>query len=107
VLRRTAHDNIVNLIEAFHFNSVTHLVYNLNLFDIPLSSVYASPTIQLKEEEIATIYREILKELRYIHKEFKLSHRSININNILLNLSRTIKIGIYSNSQHISYTNRL
>lgn len=98
VLRRTAYDNIVNLIEAFHSNGITHLVYNLDLFDIPLSSVYASPTIQLKEEEVATICREILKGLRYIHEEFKLSHGSISIYNVLLNLSGTIKIGMYSNS---------
>jgi hypothetical protein len=39
VLRRTACDNIMNLIEAFHFDDITRLVYNLDLFNIPLFSV--------------------------------------------------------------------
>jgi serine/threonine protein kinase len=94
-LQETDHVNVVNLIEAFLFNQTTWLVYSFNPFDISLSVLCATPNLEMGEADIATICRDILKGLQYIHTELKLSHGSINRKNILFSHSGQIKIGEY------------
>jgi serine/threonine protein kinase len=92
-IQKTSHTNMANLIEAFDFKHTVWFVYEFDPFDIPLSVLCATPNINISEADIATICREILKGLQYIHEQLGLSHGSVHRKNILLSHSGTVKIG--------------
>jgi serine/threonine protein kinase len=92
-IQKTGHTNMVNLMEAFDFKQMVWFVYEFDPFDTPLSVLCATPNIKISEAEIATICREILKGLQYIHEQLRLSHGSVHRKNILLSHSGTVKIG--------------
>ncbi|THC88224.1 hypothetical protein EYZ11_012328 [Aspergillus tanneri] len=87
----TSHPNLVNLREVFVTENSLFFVYEK--WGISLKEILLlSPVFQLGEVEVATICREVLKGLRYIHKTIGISHGSLSESNIHIMEDGDVKI---------------
>lgn len=92
-LRRISRKNLVPLIDVFHSKGSVFLVYEYQHLAVSLGCAIAK--IQFSEPDIATICKEILEGLQFIHYELKITHGSINIASILLTWTGQLQIGEY------------
>lgn len=95
-LRRISHKNLVPLIDAFYSKGSVFLVYEYQHLALSLGCAIAK--IRFSEADIATICKEILEGLQFIHYELKITHGSINIASILLTWTGQLKIGEYKSN---------
>ncbi|KAL2801763.1 kinase-like domain-containing protein [Aspergillus granulosus] len=89
----TQHKNLVSLLGFFETERHGYLVYEYEHIPITLGCV--AGFTRFNEPDIATICREVLEGLKFIHAELKISHGSIKCSNILLTYSGDLKIGLY------------
>lgn len=94
----------MGLVEAFYNSISTHFIYNYHGFAINLTQVGLTPTLELSEKDLASIYRSVLRGLKYIHKQLYIAHRGVKCNNIILYSNRAIKIGKWYTT--LSYIDR-
>lgn len=92
MLRYTSHKNLVSLIDNFQAAGKLHLVYEYEHLAISLGCV--AGTVQFSEADIATICKEVLEGLNYIHTVLKSSYGLLNFSNILLTWQGDVKIGM-------------
>ncbi|KAA8644957.1 uncharacterized protein ATNIH1004_009168 [Aspergillus tanneri] len=89
-LRPVEHKNIVSLREYCEIDNKRYLVYEYEHLAMSLGVV--ASTVPFCEADIATVCREVLEGLQYIHSELKTSHGSINVDNLLLTWAGEVKI---------------
>ncbi|KAL3459608.1 kinase-like domain-containing protein [Aspergillus heterothallicus] len=90
-LSKTCHPNLVNLREVFIATGSVFFVYDkwgMSLHEI----LRLSPVFQLGEVEVATICKEVLRGLQYIHKVLRISHGSLTLENIQIMEDGSVKI---------------
>ncbi|KAL4745466.1 hypothetical protein BDW72DRAFT_211314 [Aspergillus terricola var. indicus] len=90
-LSATFHPNLVNLREVFIATGAIFFVYEkggLSLEEI----LNLSAVLQLGEVEVATICREVLLGLRYIHQVLEISHGSLTTSNVHIMEDGGVKI---------------
>ncbi|KAF7177422.1 hypothetical protein CNMCM7691_005627 [Aspergillus felis] len=91
-LSETCHHNIVNLREVFISERSIFFVYEK--WGISLEEIHSlSPVFQLGEVEVATICREVLKGLQYMHKLLGITHGNLSLSNIHIMEDGSVKIG--------------
>ncbi|KAI9773398.1 MAG: hypothetical protein M1840_007613 [Geoglossum simile] len=84
------HTNVVHLQEVFSDGPCLYMIYELMFAS--LADIQLNPYGDLGELEIATICKEILRGIKYIHKELDMVHGKIDSDHILLSLEGAIKI---------------
>ncbi|PIG82015.1 hypothetical protein AARAC_010519 [Aspergillus arachidicola] len=89
-LKPARHKNLICLFEYAEAQSEIHLVYEYE--HIPISLGCLAGSVQFSEVAIATVSREVLEGLQYIHSELRMSHGAINPSNILLTWKGEVKI---------------
>lgn len=92
-LRRALHQNLVGLYGFQCGEASITLIYRLELLAVSLACVTNSPGVQFSESDAATVCKEVLLGLDYIHSELEIIHGDIDYTNILLNIDGEIKIG--------------
>lgn len=91
-LRVVSHQNLVSLIDNFQAGGKLQLVYGYEHLAISLGCI--ADIVQFSEADIATICREVLEGLNFIHTELKTSYGLLNFSNILLTWQGDVKIGM-------------
>ncbi|KAH2152324.1 hypothetical protein KXW37_001983, partial [Aspergillus fumigatus] len=90
-LSETCHQNIVNLREVFITERAIFFVYEK--CGISLEEIHnLSPVFQLGEVEVATICREVLKGLQYMHNLLGITHGNLSLSNIHITEDGSVKI---------------
>ncbi|KAH3060269.1 hypothetical protein KXW16_001610 [Aspergillus fumigatus] len=92
-LKKTSHKNVLSLLEFFQDSDKVTLVYEYEHSAVALARVSNIPNVVFSEGDIATVCREVLNGLHYIHSELKIIHGSLNCINVLLTMTAEIKIG--------------
>ncbi|KAE8155559.1 hypothetical protein BDV40DRAFT_306893 [Aspergillus tamarii] len=87
---KPARHNLICLFEYAEAQSEIHIVYEYEHIPISLGCLVVS--VQFSEVAIATVSREVLEGLQYIHSELRMSHGAINPSNILLTWKGEVKI---------------
>ncbi|KAJ6141190.1 hypothetical protein N7470_010086, partial [Penicillium chermesinum] len=90
LLRKASHKNLINLVDSFESQGIIHIVYDYQHLAISLACVAGS--VDFSEPDMATICKEILRGLLYLHTALKISHGSINCGNVILTHLGEIKI---------------
>ncbi|KAL3469009.1 kinase-like domain-containing protein [Aspergillus californicus] len=93
LLRTTAHENIVNLQEVFLEDDQISFIYDE--WGIPLEKICRQ--LYLGEVEVATICKNILAGLTYLHNDIGIAHGAIDLDNIHLMPDGGIKIANIGN----------
>ncbi|KAL4740389.1 hypothetical protein BDV11DRAFT_169152 [Aspergillus similis] len=90
-LSATFHPNLVNLREVFIATGAIFFVYEKG--GVSLEEILnLSAVLQLGEVEVATICREVLQGLRYVHQVLDISHCSLTTSNIHIMEDGSVKI---------------
>jgi serine/threonine protein kinase len=89
--RKACHDNLVSLLDFYTESNSIFLAYEYIHLAISLDCL--AGIVDMSEADIATVCREILNGLVYIHSELRISHGSIDCSNILLNEKGEVKLG--------------
>lgn len=84
---------MLSLLEFFHDSDKVTLVYEYEHSAVALARLSNTPNVVFSEGDIATVCREVLNGLHYIHSELKIIHGSLNCINVLLTMTAEIKIG--------------
>ncbi|KAJ5639157.1 uncharacterized protein N7484_007019 [Penicillium longicatenatum] len=90
-LKTTSHRNLVSLVDSFRSDAKINIVYEYEHLAISLGC--AAGTVQFNEADIATICKELLRGLRYIHSDLKISYGLLDCSNILLTYDGGLKLG--------------
>ncbi|KAJ5456076.1 uncharacterized protein N7458_004340 [Penicillium daleae] len=89
-LQFASHRNLVSLIDHFLSGEQLYLVYEYEHLAISLGCV--AGTVQFSEADIATVCREILEGLKYIHSALKTGYGLLDFSNILLTWQGEVKL---------------
>ncbi|KTW26128.1 hypothetical protein T552_03022 [Pneumocystis carinii B80] len=88
VMKQNKHENIVNYIDSFLFKEDLWVIMEYmeggSLTDVLMSNI-------MTESQIATVVKEVLKGLIYLHSK-GIIHRDIKSDNVLLSLDGLIKL---------------
>lgn len=90
VLRELRHENLVNFIDSYFFDSTKQLWIIMEYMDGGALTDVCT-VISLNERQIAAITHEVLKGLNFLH-ERGVIHRDIKSDNILLSAKGCVKI---------------
>lgn len=90
-LKHLPHENLINLVDSFHSDQHVHLIYEYEHLAISLGCV--ANIVDFTEADIATICKELLVGLRYIHLELRICHGRVNCSNILITHDGKVKLG--------------
>lgn len=93
-LRAISHSNLISLLDYFHLGQTIYLVYEYEHLAISLGCV--AGIVEFSEADIATLCREILEGLKYIHSELKTSYGLLNFSSIVLTWKGEVKIGAFT-----------
>jgi serine/threonine protein kinase len=80
------------LVDSFQSGERFHLVYEYEHLAISLGC--AATNVRFSDADIATICKEVLQGLEYVHSELKTSYCSLDCSNILLTWQGQVKIGM-------------
>ncbi|KAJ5475416.1 hypothetical protein N7539_007703 [Penicillium diatomitis] len=86
-----SHRNIVSLISEFSYQGVQQQVYQYEHMAVSMGCVAGS--VNFSQADVATVCREVLQGLRYIHAVLKVSYGLVDLGNILLTWQGEIKLG--------------
>jgi serine/threonine protein kinase len=89
ILKRTAHQNIVQLYE--YFETQKHILFVIELAAGGDLLNYVRKRRQLKEDVAKSVFKQIIDALAYCHSK-QILHRDIKLDNILLDINGEIKI---------------
>ncbi|KAJ5183279.1 hypothetical protein N7492_000895 [Penicillium capsulatum] len=90
----TSHPNVVQLMDAFADFNIMFMVYER--MEISLPRLRSSA--QLEKVHIATICKEVLHGLLYIHRDLDVAYTGLLYENVFLDLSGSVKIGNFGTS---------
>ena len=103
-------ENCIKCYEIYEENSAIHFVLELisggDLFD----HIINSPKKKLDENEVITLFKQMLKSLIYLHNELRVCHRDIKPENFLLYIEKNrnkIKLIDFGFSDYIPENNYL
>ncbi|KAL6716966.1 hypothetical protein ACLMJK_004879 [Lecanora helva] len=85
-----SHENIVALYEAYLYEGNLYFAYEL--MDVSLAEMQSTPYGILAEFHIATICKEVITGVQYIHRKLKIVHGSIDARWIMVSRSGCIKL---------------
>lgn len=102
-LKAFSHMNIIALRAVFYHADSISMVYDYEVGAMTLASVASCPSVKFSDADIATVSRDILLALQFIHSELKIAHGDVRDGNILLTLSGGIKLGRYDLNQLFDY----
>lgn len=91
-LQAISHTNLISLLDYFQSGQTFYLVYEYEHLAISLGCI--AGIVEFSEADIATLCREILEGLKYIHSELKTSYGLLNFSNIVLTWNGEVKIGM-------------
>jgi Protein kinase domain len=98
-LFKITHPQLVHLRAAYTKHPLLYLVYES--MEVSLEDIESCPHGPLKEFEIATICREVILGLQYIHTELHISYGKLSSENILLTRDGHVKIGKLSHHRAV------
>jgi serine/threonine protein kinase len=85
------HKNLVSLLDVFSSRQRTFLVYSYEHLAVSLGC--AAGAVHFSEADIATICKELLEGLVYLHEVLGVAHGSLDCSNIILTSGGEVKIG--------------
>ncbi|GBL47894.1 Protein kinase [Candidozyma auris] len=91
VMKDSQHDNIVNFLDSYLRGSSDLLVIMEYMEGGSLTEIIENNEGKLNEHQIATICKETLKGLRFLHRKH-IIHRDIKSDNVLLDSKGNVKI---------------
>lgn len=91
-LQFASHKNIVSLIDHFQSQGELHLIYEYEHLAISLGCV--AGTVSFSEADIATICKEVLEGLKYVHTILNITYGLLDFSNILLTWQGEVKLGM-------------
>jgi serine/threonine protein kinase len=86
-----SHKNLISFIDFYHAHGLIYLVYEYEHLAISLGCVVG--TADFSEADIATVCREVLNAIHYVHSELGISHGAVDCSNILLTWTGEVKLG--------------
>lgn len=89
--QEASHKNLVSLADFYTESSSICLVYEYVHLAIPLGGL--AGIVDFSEADIATVCKEILDGLVYIHSKLGISHGSVDCSNVLLNREGKVQLG--------------
>lgn len=92
-LKASSHPNIVALRAVFYHADSVSMVYDYEVGAMTLAAVASCPSVKLSDADIATVCRDILHALQFVHLELKIAHGDVRDGNILLTLFGGVKLG--------------
>jgi serine/threonine protein kinase len=101
-LQFASHRNILSLIDHFQSGDKLHLVYEYEHMAISLGCVAGN--VQFSDADIATVCKEILEGLKFIHSALKSSYGLLDFSNVLLTWQGEVKLGM-SCPLNLNFTN--
>jgi serine/threonine protein kinase len=101
-LKDLNHPNLVNYVECYFINNELWLI--MEYLDFGSLTDIVTKFEGLYEENIATLSKEILSGIGYLHKN-KIIHRDIKSDNVLIGLDGTIKLGDFGYCAYITKPN--
>jgi hypothetical protein len=101
-LQFASHRNILSLIDHFQSGDKLHLVYEYEHLAISLGCVAGN--VQFSDADIATVCKEILEGLKFIHSALKTSYGLLDFSNVLLTWQGEVKLGM-SRAFNLNFTN--
>ncbi|KOS37753.1 hypothetical protein ACN38_g11447 [Penicillium nordicum] len=101
-LQFASHRNILSLIDHFQSGYTLHLVYEYEHLAISLGCVAGN--VQFSDADIATVCREILEGLKFIHSALRTSYGLLDFSNVLLTWQGEVKLGT-SCPLNLNFTN--
>ena len=99
-LQFASHKNLVSLIDHFQSGDEIQLIYEYEHLAISLGCVAGA--VPFSEADIATICKEVLEGLKYVHTVLSIIYRLLDFSNILITWQGEVKLGI--SSVHILQT---
>jgi hypothetical protein len=102
-LRPFSHMNIIALRAVFYHADSISMVYDYEVGAMTLASVASCPSVKFSDADIATVSRDILHALQFVHWELKIAHGDVRDGNILLTLSGDVKLGTCDLDQLYDY----
>ncbi|KAH8696357.1 kinase-like domain-containing protein [Talaromyces proteolyticus] len=95
-LKKTYHENLVNLIDISLGRDAVYLVYERT--GLSLKEIKAHGRVLFDEISVATICREMIHGLIYIHDVLKQHHGDLHCGNVYINEDGEVHIGDIGNS---------
>lgn len=92
-LQFASHKNLVSLIDHFQSGDEVHLVYEYEHLAVTLGCV--AGTVSFSEADIATICKEVLEGLKYVHTILRITYGMLDFSNILLTWQGEVKLGMF------------
>ncbi|KAB8069698.1 hypothetical protein BDV29DRAFT_194677 [Aspergillus leporis] len=86
-----SHKNLISFLDSYHAHGLMYLVYEYEHLAISLGCVVGR--VDFSEADVATVCREILSAIDYVHSELRISHGEVDCSNILLTWKGEIKLG--------------
>lgn len=93
MLKPFSHLNIIALRNVFFHTDSISIVYDYEVGAMTLASVASCPSVKFSDADIATVSRDVLYALQFVHDELKIAHGDLRDGNILLTLSGGVKLG--------------
>jgi serine/threonine protein kinase len=90
-LQFASHKNLVSLIDHFHSDNEVQLIYEYEHLAISLGCV--AGTVSFSEADIATICKEVLDGLKYVHTVLRITYGLLDFSNILITWQGEVKLG--------------
>jgi hypothetical protein len=87
------HKNLVSLVDTFYSQHKLVLVYSYEHLAVSLGCVAGA--VQFNEADIATVCKELLEGLVYLHEILEVAHGFLDCSNIILTFGGEVKIGKY------------
>ena len=87
----TSHKNVMSLINFYESDDLIYLVYEYE--HLPVSLGCVAEIVDFSEADIATVCREVLDGLHYIHMELRISYGAVDCSNIFLTWNGEVKLG--------------
>ncbi|CAI7615512.1 unnamed protein product [Penicillium pancosmium] len=89
-IQLAGHKNLVCLMDYFQSEHEVHLVYEYEHLAISLGCV--AGTVSFSEADIATVCKELLEGLKYVHDILKIAYGMLDFSNILLTWQGEVKL---------------
>jgi hypothetical protein len=93
-LQFASHKNLVSLIDHFQSGDEVQLIYEYEHLAISLGCVAGA--VSFSEADIATICKEVLEGLKYVHTVLSITYGLLDFSNILITWQGEVKLGIPS-----------
>jgi serine/threonine protein kinase len=108
ILKKVRHPNIVQFIDSF-LDAGENMLYILmeycdggDLAELHERAMRRAPTRGLTEDEVWSVFIQLLMALRYLHFEHRILHRDLKPQNVFLTKAMVVKVGDFGVSTILS-----